>query len=207
MSGDFVLKHHLINMESLHLMLDLVVGDIENPSPQYASIIINALIKLMETSKNSIYIPGETLENQKQRVKIMQHGLLVAFLHAYERTKQDDIKKIIEGHLKRFYEIQELEWNYKLINKLIERNRLQIADLQHLNRNTGKGFDSLPSIKRVLEQNANIPECSNKFLNLLSGKTESAMRQRGPYLDLWQGKDLLLSEYSSLKTFVEIAKN
>jgi hypothetical protein len=65
-------------------------------------------MRLVQCGRGKAYIPGETLDNDRQRAAILQHDNLVAFVHAAEDTQDFNTKTLLQSHFPQAYRINEL---------------------------------------------------------------------------------------------------
>ena len=93
-------------------MLDTILLEVHDISKVYLVL----LIKLFNSTKSFIYIPGKTLEEEKQRAVILQHGILPVLIHVLLNTKDEMVKEMIRRHVKEDYSFHDIQYTSKLLD-------------------------------------------------------------------------------------------
>jgi hypothetical protein len=83
---------------------------------EISKVCLALIIKLFNSTRSFIYIPGKTLEEEKQRLVMLQHGILPIFIHILFTTKYEVLKDIIKKHIKENYGYQDIEYTSKLLD-------------------------------------------------------------------------------------------
>ena len=65
----------------------------------------------------SMYIPGKTMEDEKQRVFIIQNGLVVALVYTIISQKNKEIQSVAEEILYNEIRFYEVRWTLNMLNK------------------------------------------------------------------------------------------
>lgn len=82
--------------------------------------LLRILTKLMECKDASAYIPGETLQLEQQRCKVMQYGMLPVLCHLINQSKVSSIVQAAAEHLCTCYPTPEIEWSLQMLHKCID---------------------------------------------------------------------------------------
>ena len=224
MSEDAALRKCILGTPSLHLFIDVIIAAANEEPPEIAKSALRVLHKLMQSKKNGVYIPGQTLDNEKQRIRIMQHGWILAVLHILQNTKNEELLRLAEDGVKSLCPLQELEWNGKLVERHISGddkffNKMkpktgsivgeilpEIKNLAHKEEMRAKDAESA-LIPLMIYTHANFDKTSIDFgtkKNLRSELLHELLPYAGQkakfhvtqHFDIWQGKELVLSEYN-----------
>lgn len=119
LSGDALAKRLLTLQRPMHILLDSLLEESEILG--VTPLLI--LIKIMQPQKLSFYIPGETLDTEKLRIRTLQFGAVPILFHIAETTKTKEISQLAVGHLCSCYTYGEIENCYRLVNNYIIRIR------------------------------------------------------------------------------------
>jgi len=151
MSEDALLRRFFVNTENLHALLDCIISDSQNENCEISLNALKTLAKLVKCNKTGVYIPGQTLEAEKQRIRIMQHGFLQILAYLVLQTKDANLKKTADDFLRFSCEIKELEWSIKALDKyvhnriLFSRNKSKSKEPNYVTENN-KQQQNLPEI-------------------------------------------------------------
>lgn len=108
------MKKRLINRESLHRILNSLLTCLKHDdTEEYGLSIMPILQNLMQAQKSGMYIPGETIKNERQRIKIIQHGVIPVMIHGYQTTKIKELKELFNSHLTKSFQIEDFRWTLK----------------------------------------------------------------------------------------------
>lgn len=85
------------------------------------------IIKLFNSTKSFVYIPGKTLEAEKQRIALLQHGILPVLLHVLETTTDETLKEIIKRHVREDYGFNDVEWTVRQVDKDLKNETKEVS--------------------------------------------------------------------------------
>lgn len=117
MTFDIVQKRYILNI--LHELMDFILDDMDSETNNFTLITLRILNKLSQPNKATVYIPGETRDLEKQRAKIIENGYIPLLAYVAEVGKNQELAKEAKNILQNQYEIHELEWTCKEIERLI----------------------------------------------------------------------------------------
>ena len=99
--------------------MDSIIDSESSCETKIKKVLLSILVKLMQFRKENIYIPGETLQIEQQRVKLMQFGIVPLCLHLIlNSTENKELPDMAAEHLCMCYPTPELEWTLELMGKL-----------------------------------------------------------------------------------------
>ncbi len=103
-----------------HSFTDLLISETIPPETKREGFQI--LVRVIENKKESAYIPGETLQAEQQRAKMMLFGVVPLCLHLVQseadKPESTKLAKMAKEHLIGGYTTGELEWNRELMQKM-----------------------------------------------------------------------------------------
>ncbi len=117
-----MLKRHFCDTWVIYQIMDSLISDWgprTEQSSRSKTIILKILTGLMQYKEKSVYIPGETLQTEQQRIRVMQCGVVPLCLHFLSRDETDDLSSIAGDHLCTSYITPELEWNRGIMSRLV----------------------------------------------------------------------------------------
>lgn len=198
-SSDYVLKRKLINTEFLHQLLDTLINSVQLETkiiicPLLAQINAN----LVKIHKKTTYIPGETLENERQRIKVIQHGIIPVFIFVFETSKKPELTELVHNYLFSLFRMDDLKWTLKALP---------------LNRNDSAGIEKLNNVEHIADNSNNLPGVKNNDISIKKLNSSlsidpfptiapeigninfvGASMDLAQRLDLWTGKEIILSK-------------
>ena len=123
------IRFQFVNTQLLHLLLDTVLLEM----PDISKVTLQILIKLFVSSQNVIYIPGKTLNDEKQRTYIMQHGFLLVMIHLTLTSDDELWKSAINEHIRVCWLVKELDFNLTMLNiTLLNKNSFKNEQTEQL---------------------------------------------------------------------------
>jgi len=85
----------------------------------------------ISATKDSLYIPGHTLNKEKQRAKLIQFGIILILIYAIEKILDETLNKLVKLHLKEDFTDLEIEWTFKAVQKYTQENDEVVYKRQH----------------------------------------------------------------------------
>jgi len=172
MSQDQVLQKRLVNQIMLHIVCE---GIILQSDLQIIKQLLEIFKNLLKRKSTKSYIPGETLENERKRITIIQHGVVLPLIWlTLNKSEQPEILQFVERIIFHNIKINELKWTS-----------------QNLDIQKSGDFDMLEN-----ERNSKLVfEGSKSSVDFYNMNTIKEPLEIAEYLDLWTGKELILSEY------------
>ena len=111
------LKSKLIQSTILHLLVDSLIENNNSRS------ILQILKNLLRNKNSTSYIPGISLENEKLRIQIIQHGIILALAYILTLDDAKELKTIATNILHNVVTVNDLEWTLiMLTNEPIHDN-------------------------------------------------------------------------------------
>ncbi len=217
MSDDLVMRKYIVSTSTLHRLMDIMISDCpSSPDPVLARGAFRTLSRLMHIRRSEVYIPGQTLDCERQRVRIMQHGWILAALRVSMGDKDSTLTRAAEEHLVHAgYQARELDWNLRAVDRFMGGEdsflaRVKSHKLPGLavavkdSGDDGLIKTSTDGIPLMIYTQANFNFNNSEGENmqprqslrqrLLPGFGQRQLFSATQHLDLLQGKELLLSE-------------
>ena len=172
-SNDAALRRHFYDTEVAHALMDFLADSEKAAVDQnYTNRVFQLLQRVMEFKKEGTYIPGETLQTEQQRIRVLQSGVVLMCLHLM-KSAEANTSKLAKEHVSGCYTTRELEWVLQTMKKMSP--------------------EATPEEKRYFA------DCILLRLTFVLVKlTGYSPKQKSRFLqssDVWEDKELILSEY------------
>jgi len=117
MSDDTLLKKRLVTQKMVHKILELL--DIE---------ILKVLKNLLKITPS--YIPGQSLEDERVRIAVIQYGAVVALGHLLNLSKSEEDKLSVYRAIKSCVRVNEIKWTLKMLedDKSVVIEGIELSD-------------------------------------------------------------------------------
>jgi len=115
-SFDNTLRKHFYTADIVHGLMNCVITK-ENIEQKYKNLSFQFLQRLIDNKKARGYIPGETLQQEQQKARIMQLGIIPLCLCILKSNINPELVKTVKTHLYGNYSTDELEWILSLMRK------------------------------------------------------------------------------------------
>ena len=166
----------------MHLFIDALLSEV----PELSVACMQLLIKIIKANQLGIYIPGKTLNAEKNRAIIIRHGLICALLHISLQKTDSSLKGMAGENVRNIFNLRELEWNFEMIDFLLKKS---------LNFYNTTRFPTITDSTHtnVLEK---LPKVfPSPYINSFEYST---MTDFGRQFDTYSDKGLTLSKYAEI---------
>lgn len=142
----------------MHCLLDSLL------SPGFRTLTLKLLTKLLQPDHDGVYIPGETMDNERTRVEALQCGILPVLFSLAEKDE------MVRQHICVCYCPMEVEASLTRLARLIHRG--ETPAVLSPGKDTAKGSVSWPGVEHMPKPRVQVSS----------------------YVALWQDRELELSE-------------
>lgn len=112
--GEGEFRQQFVSARSIHLLTDNTLSEVTEVSKAASEV----LLKLFNSMRTNVYIPGKTAHVIKLRTKVMQYGLLLSLIQ--KLINSNDL--FLKDSIKNACEIRDLEWHVEAIEKALRRS-------------------------------------------------------------------------------------
>ncbi len=197
MSEDQLLKKYLLTTAALHRLIDMIIADSASEKPTLSISGFAVVTKLLRSQRNGVYIPGQTLEGEKQRVRVIQHGWVLAAVHLAMSAKDPELARMAAEHLKKGYQARELEWSERMMGgmktKDLETEKISEA-AEAVRKSMGETGRMVRTQANFAREDLILAKRSLPKQELLPGLGARWLLGGTQHLDLFQGKEPILSQ-------------
>lgn len=117
--NDSILKKHLYEQEPIRLIMNKAIECDNSSLTAYDILTAKIYIKLMQFKRDKAYIPGETLQVELLRIKMMLMGSIAILIHLYKHSLCKEISDLAIEHVCTCYAEPELEWFIKVLKESV----------------------------------------------------------------------------------------